>query len=88
MSVWFYVRANRQRELRQARTEQQLAMARLDALCRQLQPHFLFNALNMISTLIEEEPRRAEDTLNRLAAFLRVTLRDEHRHEVPLRAEP
>jgi two-component system, LytTR family, sensor kinase len=61
--------------------------ARLAALRYQIQPHFLFNALNALSTLISE--RRNEEAtrmLEQLAAFLRVTLQGTNT-EIPLREE-
>lgn len=53
---------------RQARLAQE---ARLAQLTQQLQPHFLFNALNTISALIHEQPQLADNLLHRLAALLR-----------------
>ncbi|MFT3905673.1 MAG: sensor histidine kinase [Steroidobacteraceae bacterium] len=56
----------------------ELAQARLGALQSQLNPHFLFNTLNGVASLIERDPRRAQDMIADLAALLRETLaRDE-----------
>jgi LytS/YehU family sensor histidine kinase len=60
--------AERLRAERMASLTQQ---ARLAQLTQQLQPHFLFNALNTISALIHPEPDRADALLGRLAALLR-----------------
>jgi two-component system LytT family sensor kinase len=51
-----------------------LREARLQQLTAQMQPHFLFNALNTISALMHEDVARADATLMRLADFLRTSL--------------
>jgi signal transduction histidine kinase len=62
--------------------------ARLRALQSQLNPHFLFNALNGIATLIREGQRtRAADTVDTLSDFLRLTLRKLDSPEIPVREE-
>ena len=48
--------------------------ARLSSLESRLHPHFLFNTLNSVSALIQEEPARAEEIVGRLAALLRFSL--------------
>lgn len=67
------------------------AMAReadLRALRYQLHPHFLFNTLNAISTLvIEQRTREATHMIARLGDFLRATLEGDGTHEVPLADE-
>jgi two-component system, LytTR family, sensor kinase len=71
-----------------ARLNEQLSKAQLDALRRQIEPHFLFNALNSIAGLVRE--RRNDDAVSMIAGlsdFLRRTLEDSSRHEVPLREE-
>ncbi len=61
--------------------------AQLQMLRYQLNPHFLFNALNSASALIHEDPDRAEKMLNELSEFLRYSLLSDRVHEVPLRDE-
>ncbi len=73
--------------IRLRRLEAQLSEARLLALKAQLQPHFLFNALNTVSVLMREDVDAAEDVLVRLSALLRRTLDSSAKHEVPLREE-
>ncbi|WP_284319710.1 sensor histidine kinase [Dyella acidisoli] len=71
-----------------ARLSEQLAKAQLDALRRQLEPHFLFNALNAIAGLVRE--RRHDDAIGTIAGFgdlLRRVLDDSTGAEVPLREE-
>jgi two-component system, LytTR family, sensor kinase len=67
--------------------EAQLARAELHALKAQLRPHFLFNTLNTISSLIRDEPLEAEAMLSRLGDLLRITLRDHQADEVSLADE-
>ncbi len=70
-----------------ARLEAALTLARLQALRMQLQPHFLFNALNSVSSLLRRDPDGAERMLARLGDFLRVLLDDGMPQQVPLRRE-
>lgn len=77
----------RERELRASQLEAELAQSQLHRLKMQLQPHFLFNALNAISTLIETDPEAADRMLSQLASLLRESLRADAPHEVSLREE-
>lgn len=61
--------------------------AQLDTLRAQLQPHFLFNALNSISALIADDPALANLMVVRLGDLLRNVLRHRDRHEIPLEEE-
>jgi two-component system, LytTR family, sensor kinase len=70
------------------RAEARAHEARLAALRLQLQPHFLFNALNAVSTLVADgRPAEANRMLARLADFLRATLDRRDTAEVPLSEE-
>jgi signal transduction histidine kinase len=81
-------RALRDREVVAAELSASLAEARLAALRGQLQPHFLFNAMNSVGMLIREErPRDALVVLAELGALLRALLADGAAHEVALAAE-
>lgn len=77
----------RERELEASRLEAELAKAEHLALRMQLQPHFLFNALNTISSLIRTEPEQAEQMVTRLGDLLRYTLEQSGPQEVSLRQE-
>lgn len=63
-----------------------LAEARLQALTARIRPHFLFNSLNAVLSLIRAEPRRAETALEELAELFRALMRD-HRELTPLADE-
>lgn len=77
---------SRFRQRRAAELAASLAEARLHALARELQPHFLFNSLNGITALIRDDPAQAESMLVALADLLRLTLEGGD-GESPLRAE-
>ncbi|HEX7090095.1 MAG TPA: sensor histidine kinase [Longimicrobiales bacterium] len=80
-------RAAQERDLRISRLETQLVRARLDALRMQLNPHFLFNTLNTVSSVMYEDLAAADDVLARLGELLRRTMRGAEGQEVPLREE-
>jgi hypothetical protein len=61
--------------------------AELKALRAQMNPHFLFNALNAIAGLIEEQPRLADETIEQLAHVLRYALRHSENEWVRLDEE-
>jgi hypothetical protein len=71
-----------------ARLNEQLSRAQLDALRRQIEPHFLFNTLNAIAGLVRE--RRNDDAVRMivgLSDFLRGVVNDSSRQQVPLEEE-
>ncbi|NYF79937.1 histidine kinase [Granulicella arctica] len=77
----------RNRQLRTADLEARLAEARLQNLRLQLQPHFLFNALNTISSVMYEDVERADNMLARLGDLLRRTLNAAEAQEISLQEE-
>lgn len=85
------VREARRRAMAQAveaeRLRANLAESRLAAVTSQLQPHFLFNTLQSISTLIHRDPQAADAMLTRLSDLLRDVLRRSGRTLVPLEDE-
>jgi two-component sensor histidine kinase len=70
-----------------SRLRARLAETRLEVLTAQLQPHFLFNTLHAISTLIHRDPDAADTMLARLGDLLRLGLRTHDRLEVSLAEE-
>jgi two-component system, LytTR family, sensor kinase len=90
-SLYFGIKAVLGLEAERARSVCALKLAdvaRLRALQSQLNPHFLFNALNGIATLIREGDRtRAADTVDTLSDFLRLTLQKLDSPEIPVREE-
>ncbi len=83
----FYYQRFRAGELEQASLKTQLAQAQLKALKMQLHPHFLFNTLHSISSLILEDPPKANSMIARLGDFLRLTLEHSNRQLVTLKEE-
>ena len=69
-----YYRRFRERELRAAQLEGQLAKARLQTLKSQLQPHFLFNTMHSISSLMLTDVQAADRMMARLGDLLRMSL--------------
>jgi len=77
-----------QQQTETARLNEQLSKAQLDALRRQVEPHFLFNTLNSIAGLVRE--KRNDAAVNMIAAlsdFLRRILKESSRQKVPLGEE-
>lgn len=70
-----------------AQLQAQLTEARLSALNAQLNPHFLFNTLNAVSSLVERDPRGVRRMIARLSELLRYTLEGGTDHEVTLSQE-
>lgn len=69
------------------RARKLVAEARLSSLESRIHPHFLFNTLNSISSLIQESPQQAELMVGRLASLLRFSLDSSHRNTVTLSQE-
>src|SRR5689334_6253426 len=82
-----YYRNFRASELAQSSLKTQLAQAQLRALKMQLHPHFLFNTLHSISSLVLEDPPRANSMIARLGEFLRLTLENSDEQLVSLKQE-
>jgi len=85
--AWYYYGDAQRQALQRARLSEELAQMRLTVLKSQLHPHFLFNSLHSIGTLVHEDPNLAEDLLLRVGHLLRTFLQDTHIHEVALRKE-
>jgi sensor histidine kinase YesM len=75
------------RQLAEERARKTAIAAQLSSLESRVRPHFLFNTLNSISSLIREQPERAERMVEQLAALLRYSLDTNEGRRVPLRQE-
>jgi two-component system LytT family sensor kinase len=82
-----YYRKFHERELHAVALETRLTEARLQALQMQLNPHFLFNTLNAIASLMHTNVDAADRMLVRLSELLRYALDSTNEQEVPLRKE-
>ena len=85
-ALLYFDRAHAQ-ERRASELQAQLAQARLDAIAAQLNPHFLFNALNSIAELVHHDAARADRMLVGLSALLRRSLDTSRLQWVSLREE-
>ena len=82
-----YYQNFRASELAQSSLRTQLAQAQLRALKMQLHPHFLFNTLHSISSLVLEDPPKANSMIARLGDFLRLTVENSEQQLVTLKEE-
>lgn len=82
IKIWNSIRL----ELNLEENQRVLLKARMDALASQINPHFLFNTLNTVSSLIRLDPDRAREVVRKLSSILRRLLR-QHETFVPLREE-
>jgi len=65
----------------------QVKEAEIDRLKAQINPHFLFNSLNSVSSLITAQPEQAREMLVRLSGFLRYALENKNNNLTSLRSE-
>ncbi|HTE53123.1 MAG TPA: histidine kinase [Kofleriaceae bacterium] len=87
ISATFWERLRRrvdESQLAEARASELAAEARLNALEARVHPHFLFNTLNSVLSLIPDDPARAEQLLEKLAGLLRFSLDAGRRGLIPL----
>ena len=88
VSQWLVLhRESRERAVRASKLETELARAQLQLLRLQLEPHFLFNTLHAIGTLVHAEPEAAERMIVLLSDLLRRALQEMGGQEVALREE-
>jgi hypothetical protein len=92
ISLFFHSRsflmAWREATVRAERLEKETAVARLDSLRRQVDPHFLFNSLNALTSLVEEhDPARAVRFIRQLSQVYRYVLDSQSQELVPLADE-
>ena len=81
------IRERQQQKIQTAELEEQLTKARLKALQMQLNPHFLFNTLNMISSTMYENVKTADKMIANLSDLLRMTLSSSGKEEHSLEKE-
>jgi sensor histidine kinase YesM len=93
--LYFTLKANAERmasklkekELNEERLTRLKVKAELEALQAKINPHFLFNTLNSIASLISENPKAAESTVEKLSELFRYTLKDADKSTVTLSEE-
>jgi signal transduction histidine kinase len=85
--VVVYVQRERDNAVLQANLQAELASARLQTLRLQLNPHFLFNALNSIASLVPSDAAKADTAIAALSSFLRASLTVARGEETTLEKE-
>lgn len=83
----YFYRTHKEKELAASQLQTRMAQIQLHSLKTQLQPHFLFNALNTISAYIKKDPGIAIRMLARLSDLLRLTLDTGSKMEIALQDE-
>src|SRR6267378_4329980 len=86
-SFYQRLRIAQAQQLAAAELQTKLVQAQLENLRLQLQPHFLFNTLNTISSVMYEDVRAADAMITQLSDLLRLTLQASRTHEIPLAEE-
>jgi len=87
IEVWFRIKENRRLELNIAQLEQRITMSQYQALRQQLNPHFLFNSLNTLASLIYVDVEKADAFIQEFAEVYRYVLRLNHAPTVTVRDE-
>jgi len=90
LAASYYGRANYQRrhfELENEKLKRESLQTQFESLKNQVSPHFLFNSLNALQTLIREAPQTAQQYVNHLSSVLRYTLQSNEKETVPLEDE-
>lgn len=85
--VWHYVDKNRKDQLDKLRLEGMVKSLELKTIKSHINPHFIFNALNSIRALVDENPTRARTAITELSNILRSSLQAEKQETVPLQQE-
>lgn len=85
--IFYFYKATQEKKLSSQKLKAGVANAQLDALKSQLDPHFLFNSLNVLTSLIEESPVKAQDFTTSLSRVYRYVLDKKHEDLVPLQEE-
>lgn len=85
--LFLYAERNARVELEKSEIQRQVVETELQRLRSQMNPHFLFNALNSLRALVLEDPEAAQNGLTRLAKLLRQALKNDHRRTLPLKSE-
>lgn len=73
--AYYFFQKQKDYQVKENELKTQLLNSQIKALQSQLQPHFLFNTLNDISSLIDIEPEKAQDAISDLSDLLRETLK-------------
>ena len=85
--IFHFIQNYQKIEVEKWRAEAKAKEAQLNSLKRQLNPHFVFNALNSVRALIVEDPKQAQEMITQLSNLIRYTLQSEPKELVRLEDE-
>ena len=85
--IYHYVERNRKQQLDTFRLEAMVKSLELQTIKSHINPHFIFNALNSIRALVDENPERARTAITELSNILRSSMQAENMETVPLQQE-
>jgi signal transduction histidine kinase len=85
--VWHYLERNRKDEVDKLSLEKTVKELELNTIKSHINPHFIFNSLNSIRALVDENPERARTAITELANILRSSMQVEKMETVPLQKE-
>lgn len=85
--IYHYIERNRKQELDTVRLESLVKTLELKTIKSHINPHFIFNALNSIRALVDENPERARTAITELSNILRSSMHAEKMETVPLQQE-
>ncbi len=85
--IYHYVESNRTQQLDTLRLEAMVKELELKTIKSHINPHFIFNALNSIRALVDENPQRARTAITELSNILRSSMQAEKLETVPLQQE-
>jgi len=87
LEAWFFFRENRQSKQKAEKLEQELSRIRFEVLKSQINPHFLFNSLNVLSSLISQDTRKAQQFIDEFSLIYRYVLETIEKKVVSLSDE-
>ena len=85
--IYHYVERNRKQELQTLKLESMVKELELKTIKAHINPHFIFNALNSIRSLVDENPSRARTAITELSNILRSSMQAEKLETVPMERE-
>ncbi len=85
--IWHYVELGSKTEIQKVRLESMVKELELKTIKAHINPHFIFNALNSIRALVDENPERARTAITELSNILRSSMQAEKLETVPLERE-
>ena len=85
--VWHYLERNRKDEIDKLSLEKTVKELELNTIKSHINPHFIFNSLNSIRAMVDENPQRARTAITELSNILRSSMQVEKMETVPLQKE-